>query len=65
MQESKTWVIAVVALIIGAAIGYYSMNSRMGALTEQVSQLQSEIDEKSKLVEEQTARIKELEAASK
>ena len=33
-------------------------------LAEQLSVLQSEIDEKSKLVDEQAERIKELEAAS-
>jgi len=85
MEGTRTWIIAVIALIVGAAIGYVYMQGQASGLAEQVSTLETrlaeandraqsaasenetlkaDLDEKTKLVEEQQARITELEAAA-
>jgi len=86
MEGTRTWIIAVIALIVGAVIGYVYMQNQASGLAEQVSTLETrlaeandraqgavsesetlkaDLDEKTKLVEEQQARIMELEAASR
>ena len=85
MDGTRTWIIALIALIVGAAAGYYYMQSQASDLAQQVSTLEAqlaeargeaqsaasetealkaELAEKTKLVEEQQARITELEATA-
>ncbi|MDP2621514.1 MAG: hypothetical protein Q8P46_15315 [Hyphomicrobiales bacterium] len=85
MEGTRTWIVALIALIVGAVIGYVYMQSQTGDLTQQVTTLQSQlaeandkaqsaasevealkadVDAKTKLVEQQQARITELEATS-
>ena len=85
MEGTRTWIIALVALIVGAGIGYVYMQGQASGLAEPVSTLETQLaeagekaqsaaseiealkadrDEKTKLIEQQQARITELEAAS-
>ncbi len=85
MNGMKTWIFALVALIVGAAGSYAYMQPRIGGLADQVQTLQAQLaaadekaqgatsemetikaglEEKTKLIEEQQARIIELEAAA-
>ena len=85
MEGMRTWIIAVIALIVGAAGGYVYMQRQVGELAGQVSTLQTQLNEanekaqgaaseiealkddlegKTKLIDEQNAKIIELEAVS-
>lgn len=86
MEGTKTWIIAIIALIVGAAGGYFYTQGQVGELTEQASTLETQLTEatekaqgaaseiaslkadledKTKQIEDQSAKIVELEAASK
>ena len=86
MEGTKTWVIAIIALIVGAAGGYFYTQGHVGELTEQASTLETQLaeatekaqgaaseieslkadlEDKTKQIEDQSAKIVELEAASK
>ena len=86
MEGTRTWIIAIIALIVGAAGGYFYTQGQVGELTEQAStfetqlteateeaqgaaseveSLKAELENKTKQIEDQSAKIVELEAASK
>lgn len=85
MDGMRTWIIALIALIVGAVGGYVYMQGQASDLAQQVSTLEAQLteasgkaqsaasdiealkaqlDEKTKTIEQQQARIAELEAAA-
>jgi uncharacterized membrane-anchored protein YhcB (DUF1043 family) len=73
----KRWFTALIALIVGVIIGYAYKQGEVNNLTEQVSaleakaenataaatQMKAELEAKTRLADEQQAKISELEAA--
>lgn len=82
---TRTWIVALIGLVVGVVIGYVYMQDKVGELTQQMTTLENQLaeanakvqsaasdiealkadlDAKTKLAEEQQARITELEATS-
>ena len=62
MEGMRTWIIALIALIVGAIIGYVYMQGQASELAEQVSTFETQLAEASKKAQSATSEIEALKA---
>ena len=62
MDQMRTWIIAVVSLIVGACVAYFYMQQQTSELSKQVSTLQTQVAEANKKAQSATSEIEELKA---
>ena len=58
----RTWIIAVVSLIVGAGVAYFYMLQQTSELSKQVSTLQTQVAEANKKAQSATSEIEGLKA---
>lgn len=62
MDQMRTWIIAVVSLIVGAAVAYLYTQQQTSKLSEQISMLQTQVVEANKKAQSATSEIEGLKA---
>ncbi len=62
MDQMRTWIMAVVSLIVGAAVAYLYMQQQTSKLSEQISMLQTQVVEANKKAQSATSEIEGLKA---